>query len=144
METSRGRVERRTLTTTTNIIDSGYLKWPGARQIIRLERETTVKNETTRTVTYAVTSLPRDQAGAPTLLRYSRGRWGIENSCFYVLDTVLGEDASRVRTGTAGVTLSGIRHAVLNFCRNLGQSAATVFREHLAKPALLFTRLRIM
>ena len=112
--------------------------------MIRLERETTVKGQTTRTVTYGLTSLTRDQADAQMLLDCVRGRWGIENSCFYVLDTSFGEDASRVRTGAAAYALSSVRHAALNFCRRLGQSAAYVFREHLVKPTLLLSRLGII
>ena len=40
IEKSRGRLETRTVTTTTSLIDEHYLDWPGAQQIIRLERHT--------------------------------------------------------------------------------------------------------
>ena len=62
MEKSHGRIEKRTLTTTTNIIDSGYLNWPGAGQLIRLERETKTGGKTRKSVTYAITSLTRKEA----------------------------------------------------------------------------------
>lgn len=143
VEKSRGRVERRTLTTTTNLIDDGYLTWPGARQMIRLERETTIKGKTRKTVTYAITSLSREKANAPDLLSYVRGRWAIENSCFYILDTALDEDASRVRTGNAAVALSAMRQSLLNFCRGLGQRVGTTIMEHAVKPLVLLSRLRI-
>lgn len=142
-EKNRGRVETRTLTTTTNVIDSGYLDWPGAQQVIRLERQTIEKGKVRSSVTYGITSAPRPQADAEFLLQSSRGRWGIENRCFYVLDVTLGEDACRVRTGAAGRTLSGLRHSLLNLARRLGQSAGNLCREHALKPNLLLQRLRI-
>jgi len=142
-EKNRGRVETRTLTTTTNVIDSGYLDWPGAQQLIRLERRTVEKGEARTSVTYGLTSASRDKADADVLLQSSRSRWGIENGCFYVLDVTLGEDACRVRTGSAGQNLSRIRHAFLNLARRLGQSVAQLCREHALKPNLLLQRLRI-
>ena len=143
-EKSRGRVERRTITTTTNSIDDGYLDWPGAKQFIRLERAVVEKGETRSSVTYAVTSLSREQAGANQLLQWCRGRWHIENRCFYVLDNGLGEDASRVRTGRSGHALSCIRHMVLNLARRLGQTVGELCQEHAVKSRLLLQRLRIL
>lgn len=142
-EKNRGRVEVRTATTTTNLIDSGYLDWPAVQQLIRLERFTTEKGQTRSSVTYAITSLNRTQADAKFLLASLRGRWGIENRCFYVLDTGLGEDACRVRTGAAGRNLSSVRHSLLNLARRLGQSVGQLCREHAVKPHLLLQRLRI-
>ena len=106
-EKSRGRFEVRTLTTTTNLIDDGYLKWPGVKQLIRLERRTVENGAVRESVTYGITSLSRNQADAAMLLRCLRGRWHIENRCFYVLDTRLAEDASRIRTGRSAC---GQRH----------------------------------
>jgi predicted transposase YbfD/YdcC len=142
-EKSRGRWEKRTVTTTTNLIDSGYLDWPGAAQLIRLERETKIGDKARKTVTYAITSLSREKADAKLLLKSLRGRWSIENSCFYVLDTALAEDHCRVRSGNSGHALSIIRHAVLNFCRHLRRSAGEILREHAVKIDVLLSRLRI-
>jgi hypothetical protein len=142
-EKSRGRWEKRTLTTTTNLIDSGYLDWPGAGQLIRLERETRVGGKVRKSVTYAITSLDRTKAGPNFLLSVARGRWGIENSCFYVLDTALGEDHCRARTGKSGYALSVVRHAVLNICRSLRRPVGEVLREHAVKIEVLLSRLGI-
>jgi predicted transposase YbfD/YdcC len=95
-------------------------------------------------VTYAITSLSRQQADATMLLKYARGRWAIENSCFYILDNAQAEDASRVRTGNAAVALSSIRQSILNFCRQLGKKAREVFTEHGGNVDLLLSRLGIM
>jgi hypothetical protein len=74
-EKSRGRIETRTVTTTTNVIAEGYLNWPGAKQIIRFERRTVTKGKTRSTTTFAITSLPRAKADAAFLLKHLRGRW---------------------------------------------------------------------
>lgn len=143
IEKSRGRLETRTVTTTTNLIDEGYLDWPGAQQLIRLQRHTVEKGQTRQSVTYAITSLSRDQADAAFLLKHLRGRWHIENRCFYVLDTSLGDDASRTRTGHAAHALTSIRLITLNLARRLRQTVDSLCREHALKPNLLLNRLRI-
>ncbi len=60
------------------------LGWPHLAQICRVERRRdlmrggrVVKAEVE--VSYAVTSLPPERAGAAALLRLLRGHWGIEN-----------------------------------------------------------------
>lgn len=94
-------------------------------------------------MTYAITSLSREQADAAFLLKHLRGRWHIENRCFYVLDTALGDDASRTRTGHAAHVLTSIRLATLNLARRLHQSVTSLCQEHALKPHLLLNRLRI-
>jgi hypothetical protein len=138
---SRGRFEKRTVTTTNNLVESGYLKWPGARQLIRLEREVTCRGRTTRSVVYAITSLPRERANAKTLLWLLRGRWHIENKAFHVLDVAFGEDASRIRTRSAPHVLAAIRAAALNILRKLGLPVTHTLREHAQRPDRLLARL---
>jgi hypothetical protein len=46
VEKNRGRIETRTVTTTTATIDERHLDWPGAKQLIRLERHTVEKGQT--------------------------------------------------------------------------------------------------
>ncbi len=75
--------------------------------------------------------------------RSRRGRWHIENRCFYVLDTVLGDDASRSRTSHAVVVLNDIRLATLNLACRLTQTVGSLCREHTLNPNLLMNRLRI-
>ena len=106
IEKNRGRIETRTVTTTTATIDEGYLDWPGARQLIRLHRHTQLVNGSTReSTTYAIASLSRTKANAAFLLDHLCGRWHIENRGFHVLDVSLGDDASRARTGHAAHAL---------------------------------------
>ena len=54
LEKNHGRVERRTLTTTT--IGTDTCNWLGLRQFLKLERRTIINGETKTTVAYAVTS----------------------------------------------------------------------------------------
>ena len=60
-----------------------------------------------------------------------------------MLDTVLGDDASRTRAGHAAQTLTCIRLSALNLARRLGQSVGMLCREHALKTNLLLHRLRI-
>lgn len=144
IEKNRGRIETRTVTTTTATIDEGYLDWPGAQQLIRLKRHTQLANGTTReSTTYAITSLSRTTANAELLLDHSRGRWHIENRGFHVLDVSLGDDANRTRTGHAARALHAVRSMTLNLARRLNQSTPNLCREHALKPNLLLNRLRI-
>ncbi|MCA9080132.1 MAG: ISAs1 family transposase [Planctomycetaceae bacterium] len=142
-EKKRGRFEVRTLTSTTIGIDT--TRWPGIKQFLRLERETTIDGETTRTVSYAVTSLSRDQVDVDTLLTLWRGRWDIENRLFWVRDVVFREDHSRIRTGTAPTTMSVFRNAGITLLRALKVPNITAaLREHAVKLDVLLQRLRIV
>lgn len=125
------------------MIESGYLDWPGAKQLIRFERHTVRKGQVRQTTTYAITSLSRKQADAAFLLKHLRGRWLIE-SRFHVLDTQLAEDHCRLRVGHAAHALSAVRHLALNLARKLQASVTTICQEHAAKLPLLLQRLCIM
>lgn len=143
MEKSRGRIETRTLTSTTVGLDT--LDWPGVRQLLRLEREVVQKGVTRRTVSYAITSVSPERAAAATLLGWWRGRWQIENRVFWVRDVVLGEDHSRIRTGAAPFVMSHIRNTFINLCRRSGlTNIQQTMREHALKLPLLLARLRIL
>ncbi len=74
-----GRVERRRLVVTTML--GGYLDWPHAAQVGRLERTVTIDGVTTVEVQCIVTSVPRSRADAATLLAWTRGHWGSRTGC---------------------------------------------------------------
>ncbi len=71
-------------------------------------------------VHYKITSLTPAQAGAQDLLELSRTHWGIENRVHYVRDVTLGEDASRIRKGSAPQAMAAVRNLVLNILRRAG------------------------
>ena len=128
-----GRVETRRIRTTTRL--TGYLDWPGVKQVCLLERTRRIKGRTTVETACAVTSLGPERASAKQLLAISRGHWGIENRLHWVRDMSLGEDACRVRTGEAPEILAAIRNSVLWLLRSSGLSEiAASLRRHAAKP----------
>ena len=136
-----GRVERRTLTSTTALND--YVDWPGLAQCFKLVRERTVHGKTTSATVFGITSLTRGRADARRLLTLTRQHWQIENGVFHVRDVTLGEDDCRVRTGGAAMILSTMRNVVLNLLNQLGiANKAAALRRHAAHPheALLLVR----
>jgi predicted transposase YbfD/YdcC len=135
-----GRLETRTLVSTTQLGED-YLDFPGAAQCFKLTRTRTMRDRATGAVTtttetvYGVTSLPRTRADAGRLLSLVRAHWGIENKVFHVRDQTLGEDACRVRKGTAPVVFSTLRNGVVNVLRVLGVSnRAAQLRRFCADP----------
>ena len=99
MDKHHGRVEKRTVE-VTQILTVGQ-QWKGLKQGLRVTRERTVKGKKTVEVVHAITSLSGERADAATLLNLLRDHWRIENCLHYVRDVTLGEDACRVRRGTA-------------------------------------------
>lgn len=105
----------------------GYLDWPGAQQVAKVERTCTRKGRTRTWTRYLITSLPEPDpyhgvvgTTAAELLALSRGHWSIENRLHYVRDVTLGEDASQVRTGAAPQALAALRNVVLALLRHAG------------------------
>jgi hypothetical protein len=105
----------------------GYLDWPGAQQVAKVERVSTRRGQVTVQVRYALTSLPEpdplwDERGATAdeLLRLIRGHWAIENRLHWVRDVTFGEDASQVRSGAAPQVLAALRNAVIGLLRAAG------------------------
>jgi hypothetical protein len=139
-----GRLEKRTLRTTTALAD--YLDWPDLAQVGRVEAEVTRDGKTTREVRYFITSVPRPLAAAMQLLHFVRGHWSIENRTHYVRDVTLGEDASRVRKGSGPQVLAAVRNAALGLLRQWGgfESIAEALRRNAARVPELFAKLGIL
>lgn len=111
-----GRVERRTITTTTWVNE--YLAgWPGVAQAFRIERERRTKGVTTVEVVYGITSLTRDRADAARLLGLLRAHWGIENGLHHTRDETFREDRCRVRRGHAPRVLASLRNVAVHLLR---------------------------
>jgi hypothetical protein len=120
----------------------GLRGWPGLQQVLRLERVVQSEGQETRTVSYAVTSVPVGRLTARQLLQLWRDHWRIENTCFYVRDVTLGEDRCRVRTGHAGLNLAHIRNFALAVVQRIGTAnVAAQLRQHLFHPSVLLKRL---
>jgi len=112
VEKGHGRVEKRAVRTTS--ILTPHQKWPGLAQGLESTRERTVKGETTVEVLYGMTSLEAGEADAERLSGLVREHWGIENELHYVRDVTLGEDACRVRKGSAPQVLAAVRNVVIH------------------------------
>jgi predicted transposase YbfD/YdcC len=115
-----GRLETRTLTCSAGL--SSYLDWPGAKQVARRQclRRVIRLGKASSEVTYAVTSLDRQQAGAQRLEAFWRGHWTIENKVHYVRDVTLGEDACQMHKGSAPRALAALKNALLTALRHCG------------------------
>jgi predicted transposase YbfD/YdcC len=124
VDKGHGRLERRTLRTTT-ILTLGD-KWPELAQGFEITRERTEKGQKTVEVVYGITSLKPEKGDASRLLSLSRAHWGIENGSHYVRDVTLGEDACRVRKGAATQVLAALRNAVVYLVSGVAQACESV------------------
>ena len=84
------------------------------RQGFELTRVRILGTKKTVEVVYGITSLSAEAADAGRLLGLVRDHWQIENGLHYVRDVTLGEDACRVRKGTAPQVLAALRNAVVH------------------------------
>ena len=128
-----GRLERRTLVSTTALAD-GYVDWPHLGQCFKLVRERTANGKTTAETVFGITSLTREQADAPRLLKLVRSHWSVE-SLFYVRDVTFGEDGCRASSGAAPLVLSALRNAAITLLDQGGvRNKAAALRRHAAHP----------
>jgi len=124
---------------------AGYLDWPGVAQVCRVVAEVKKDGALTSEVSYAITSAPRGQAGAATLLGWHRGHWGIENRSHHVRDVTMGEDANRTWSGSGPQALAALRNAAITQLRMTGASnIAASLRRNAARVADLLKSLRIL
>jgi hypothetical protein len=112
--------------------------------VFELERVRVVGGHRSVEVVYGITSLGRERADAVRLLGLARAHWGIENGLHYVRDVTLGEDACRVRTGSAPQVLAALRNVVVYLLEGVkAASKAAATRSFAARPfaalPLLFT-----
>lgn len=83
---------------------------------------------------YLISSLDARRHDAAEFLAFNRGHWGIENRLHHVRDVTMGEDACRVRTGSAPQVLAGVRSAVVALLRREGwENIAAGLRHHAIK-----------
>jgi predicted transposase YbfD/YdcC len=82
-------------------------------------------------VVYGITSLKASQANAHRLLDLVRDHWRIENGLHYVRDVTLGEDACRVRKGSAPQVLAALRNAVVHLLAGVEAESRVAAMERL-------------
>jgi hypothetical protein len=89
-------------------------KWPGLKQGFRVRRWGIRNGQPYEEVVHGITSLPPERADATRLLELVREHWRIENSLHYIRDVTLGEDASRVRCGSAPEVMAAFRNVAIH------------------------------
>ena len=117
-----GRLETRTLECSTAGAD--YLVWPGIGQILRrtCERVVLKTGKHSIEVSYGLTNLTPDEAGARHLEALWRGHWTIENCKHYVRDVTLGEDQGQAYRGSTPHALAALRNGLIDLMRQHGWS----------------------
>jgi predicted transposase YbfD/YdcC len=125
-----GRLEVRTLTVIAD--ETGFLDWPGLRQVFKLERVVTrlATGQLTSEVCYGLTSLPPERASARQLLDYTRTYWGIENGLHYRRDKTLQEDATRMSNPNQAQVLATINNFVIGLVKAVGFNNLASARRH--------------
>lgn len=119
-EKAHGRLEQRTLTVSSDV--TGYLDWPAAQQVFKLERhfERMKDGKITHEVVYGVTSLTAQAAGPRRLLETVRTHWQMENGLHYRRDETLREDWCHLRLGHAPRMMAAINNLVLGLLLRRG------------------------
>lgn len=119
-EKGHGRLEQRTLTASGEL--KGYLNWPYAEQVFKLERhfERLRDGKITHEVVYGVTSLTAAEASPRRLLEIVRTHWQIENGLHYRRDETLREDWCHLRMGHAARMMAAINNLVLGLLLGCG------------------------
>ena len=131
-EKGHGRMERRAITVSGEL--KGYLDWPCAEQVYKLERDTVrVKDcKATHQVLYGITSLTAEEAGPERLLQLTRAHWLIENGLHYRRDETLREDWCHLRTGHAAHAMATINNLVLGLLLRRGVTNVPAARRYYA------------
>lgn len=136
IEKRHGRLEQRTLTLMVDT--TGFLDWPGARQVFRLERQSLHfrTGQISVEVVYGVTSCGPEMATAEQLLAWTRLYWGIENGLHYRRDVTLREDATRITQPALAATMATINNFIIGLAAKLGYanlaSARRIFDARIA------------
>jgi predicted transposase YbfD/YdcC len=108
-----GRIEVRRIRTACEL--NLYLadQWPGVAQVFLVERQITEHGRTPRSFVGGITSLTSAEASPLRLLQLLRDHWHIENRNHRRRDASLGEDACKVASIHAALTLAMLNNAVL-------------------------------
>lgn len=108
-----GRIEQRTLTTSSQLHD--FLDWPYQEQVFKLERRFTFTKtgQVQVQVVYGITSLSREEVSPHRLLHLTRSYWGIENGLHYRRDVTLHEDHTRMTRKNAARSMACLNNLVL-------------------------------
>ncbi|MBX3391463.1 MAG: ISAs1 family transposase [Phycisphaeraceae bacterium] len=117
VDKGHGRIETRTTTITWSPRDlveaSG---WPGVACLVRVQRERTIGDATTKTTHHFIASV--ETRKAERIAAAVRSHWGVENQLHWRLDVCFNEDNSRLRAGHGAQNMSRLRRIALNALRH--------------------------
>jgi predicted transposase YbfD/YdcC len=142
-EKGHGRLEWRTLTTSSLL--KGYVDWPYAEQVFRLERRflRLQDGKQLEDTSYGVTNLTAAEANPERLLYLTRAHWGIENGLHYRRDETLREDRCRLK-GQGAQAMAAMNNLILGLLRNHRTDylpdARRYYAAHLEEAVALVTR----
>jgi len=119
-EKGHGRIEQRTITVSSEL--KGYLEWPHAEQVFKLERRFERMNDgkITHETVYGITSLTAEEVSPRRLLEIVRTHWQIENGLHYRRDETLREDWCHLRLGRAPRLMAAMNNLVLGLLLRRG------------------------
>ncbi|MHB1973892.1 MAG: ISAs1 family transposase [Acidimicrobiales bacterium] len=123
-----GRVETRTIWTAK---PTEEVNFPHVAQLFRIMREVDDAKTKTARHTETVHGVTSSTAQRRALLHASRNHWQIE-SLHWVRDA-MGEDASKVRSGSAPRVLATLRNLTIGVLRLAGVSNIAQARRHLSR-----------
>jgi predicted transposase YbfD/YdcC len=110
-----GRHEVRTVSVISDIhFITSADDWKKLRSIVKMERERTVGEKTSKETAYYLSSLV---VSASSMGKRIRAHWSIENSLHWSLDVVFGEDQSRVRSRNGAANLAQVRKLALSLLK---------------------------
>ena len=140
LDKAHGRVDRRRYW-VKDLSDSGwdsYANLYGRQQAIRIERErhTCKTGKTSIEVSYALTSLPPDQASPEQLAALVRNHWHIENRLHYVRDFSYDEDRCRAYVRDLPRNLASLTNTAISIirCQSRFQFLPEANRHFAARP----------
>lgn len=111
----------------------GYINFPYAAQVFRIERITTDLRggNPRRETAYGVTSLSQEAAPPKRLLELARGHWHIENRLHWVRDVTFRRGPAQVRRGSGPRALATLRNLAISLFRLAGfTNIAAALRIH--------------
>jgi len=114
-DAGHGRIETRRCWSSWDIAGVAPSEWPGLRSVVCIERTRQIRDKTSTTRHYYISSLPGRDAGY--MLRLSRGHWGVENQLHWCMDVVFSEDQRRIRKENADENYTRLSRIALNLLK---------------------------
>ena len=134
VDTGHGRRVRRT---AKAIEAPAWVDFPGAAQVVQLQRTRTIKSRKHVEVVYLICSLPMTDAQPEVVAAWLQGHWGIENRLHWVRDVVFDEDRHQLRTGNGPKVMAALRNLAISLIRlfhGTGTSIASTTRSLSRQP----------